>query len=994
MYKVIYHHSVFITIYIIIFLLGVYCYSKLKIQLTPETSPSNIYITISDPGSKSNLIEKQVTKPIEEILSNIDGLKSIVTFSEHGKSKIDLSIRSDKNINNSINEVRDIISKNKSLLPKSIKEPIISKDNFSDKPLIYVSIKSSDNKSISDSLISDIKQKLKYVEGHSKLSISGNKNKALYINILLDKFIKYDISLDKLLNQISLANLELAGGKNRNNYTNEQMSFDKITKSVNDFENITINNLGLKLGNISKIELSDQPEMSYSYVDGKKVLLLGFFAKSTINPVDYYNNIKLFLKNYTKNNPDIKFKIIIDNTKDISKSFNSTAYTIVETIISVSFIIFIVIGKLRYALIVLLTIPISLAGCFITLYLCNYTINNITMMAIILAIGLAVDDSIIVIEKSVFYYDEKKLSALKSIFKAILELFTPVLTLMLILIVIYIPSFFIYGDVGKILQEFSVTIISCLIISFLVSFTLTPSLFLKLAIKTKKNNVNQFVDKLFKDIIKIYILTLINFLRNIKFFLFLSIILIMAGFYIAFTKINVEIEPFEKKDLIVLQNTFSPNSNLNYIHYYMYKIFNILSRNKNIDSSIVIEESPQSMMWFNLKDRLKSEETLRDINKELSHITVGGQVSTKINQSKNVNNISGKYKLHFYIANPKSIKTLHTTTSFMSEKMNKVFEDFHIITPSTSQDISIICDDKKLSKYGFTQKDFADKLDIFLNHRKLDTFEKDNSVYDILIRLDDSFSNDFSQIESINIKTSHKETKYILFRDVCKITKTNLPSYIFRFNQQFAVEGYVITKPNISLSEAIDFIERLNNEVNNGSSIFYSAETQNLIDLSKFYPLFIFISILGLYLLIYAKFNNILLPLIVLGSIPVCISFSFLPLYYINGTLNIYTTLALVTLIGLMAKHNILLCTSIYKYSKTRSSLIRSIISGSKLRIRAILITSTAITISLVSLLFDNSNYSNSRFQLSIFLLSGILIGSFITVYITPALYYLIFRKK
>ena len=245
------------------------------------------------------------------------------------------------------------------------------------------------------------------------------------------------------------------------------------------------------------------------------------------------------------------------------KAFDNTTHSLIETIILVSVIVYLLIGSgsLRYSSITILAIPVSLSCSFIALYLFGYTINNVTMLAMVLAIGLVVDDSIVIIENAEHYYNKNN-NALESISKSISNLFVSVLVLMLTLVVIYIPCIFMQGEIGRILQEFALTIVSSMLILFLVAFTLTPVLFLKLAKRFGNNFVIKVINTLFKIITKLYVKTLIKAIRKPLLFILMIFLITFFGFYFAKTKLRIEVEPFEKKDMIIIENTFSPNTSL------------------------------------------------------------------------------------------------------------------------------------------------------------------------------------------------------------------------------------------------------------------------------------------------------------------------------------------------------------------------------------------------------------------------------------------------
>ncbi|WP_341751300.1 efflux RND transporter permease subunit [Candidatus Tisiphia endosymbiont of Piscicola geometra] len=980
------HSSFFIVINIVVVLFGIYSYLQLKIQLLPNIPVSNIYISIINPNVKPDLIEKYTTKPFEEVFSHIDGLKSIIAISQLGESKITLSIAKKVPIEQAINQVRDLILKNKALLPEGAKEPIISTESFSVLPMMYIAVSSKNNVSATADDIELIKKKLKYVDGVANTSSFGVTEKVINIDIDPEKIAKYYIPLDSILASLTLQNSDFSGGKLSNQYKTEYISFDTAINKLSDFGEINLesNNVAVKLKNIASITISDKELLSLAYFGMDKIVLLGIFAKSDANPIDVSKSVKHFLEHYEKANPQFIFQVIIDDSQDILQAFQEVRKTLLESVLLVSVIVLLIMGSLRYSIIAICAIPVSLAACFVMLYLCGFTLNAITMLAMVLAIGLVVDDSIVVIENAEHYYRKNK-DALTSILQAIYSLFLSVLILMFTLVVIYVPILFIKGEVGKILQEFALSVIACLVMSFIVAFTLTPILFLKLANNTHESKFVQIVNKTLDMITYKYQESLFFIIRHAKVFLSLVAIVVAAGTYVAVNNMKIEIEPFEKKDMLILTNTFMVNTNLSYIHHYMEKITKIIKDNDNVKYTLSIEESPRSTIWLILKDKAKAVQTLHEIEAKLAKIAVGGDISVKFAQGKNAGSAKGNVELSFYVNNQSSMENAWQAVHFIQNNSKDLFTNVIAIEASPVQDYKIWCNQDKLFKYGLSQKDISSTLDILFNARKIGNFKHYDNTYDVIAKSDPKFGKTLSNIQNMFITTQKNGENLIQLKDICDINRVNTVNQIMRYNEQYSIEVIATAKHGIKLQDAVHFINQLNSKLPNDSDISYSEQTQILIDSTSSFTVLILLSVLGLYLLMFARFNDSILSLFILvGGIPAALSVALLSLYFSQGGLNIYTQISLITLAGLMTKHSVLLCSAMHQKGQRT---LKTIVTAATSRIRAILITSLAMSIGLLSLFFDNGNYANSRFQMAIVLVIGIVIGSILTLYVTPLLY-------
>lgn len=991
--KLLEHSSIFMVINIVVVLLGIYAYLQLKIQLLPNIPASNIYISIINPNVRPDLIEKYITKPFEEVFSHVDGLESILAVSQLGESKITLSIAKKVPIEQAINQVRDLILKNKALLPEGAKDPIISTESFSALPMMYIAVGSNNNLLVTAEDIETIKKKLKYVDGVANSSGFGVTEKVVNIDIDPEKIAKYYIPLDSVLASLTLQNTDFSGGKLSNQYKTEYISFDTTINKLSDFGDINLesNNVAIKLKNIASITLSDKEALSFAYFGTNKIVLLGIFAKSDANPVDVSKNVKHFLEYYEKANPHFTFQVVIDDSQDILQAFQEVKKTLIESVLLVSVIVLLLMGSVRYSIIAICAIPVSMAACLVMLYLCGFTLNSITMLAMVLAIGLVVDDSIVVIENAEHYYQKNK-NALTSILQAIYGLFLSVLILMLTLVVIYIPILFIKGEVGKILQEFSLSIIACLVMSFIVAFTLTPILFLKLANNTHESKFAQIVNKTLDMITDKYKSSLFFIIRYARVFLFLVTIVVAAGTYVASNSMKIEIEPFEKKDMIILTNIFMPNTNLSYIHRYMEKITKIVNSSDNIKYTLNIEESPRSTIWIILKDKTKAVQTLHEIEAKLARIAVGGDVSVKFAQGKNTGSAKGNVELSFYVNNHSSMENAWQDVHFIQANSQNLFTSVIAIATSLVQDYKIWCNQDKLFKYGLSQKDISNTLDILFNARKIGNFKNYDNTYDVVAKSDPKFGKMLSNIQNMFITTQKNGENLIQLKDICDIDRVNTVNQIMRYNEQYSIEVIATAKHGVKLQDAVHSIDQLNSKLPSDSDISYSEQTKMLIDSTSSFTLLILVSVFGLYLLMFARFNDLMLSFIILiGGIPAALSIALLSLYFTQGGLNIYTQISLITLAGLMTKHSVLLCSAMHQKGQGG---IKSIVTGATSRIRAILITSLAMSIGLLSLFFDSGNYANSRFQMAMVLVTGIAVGSILTLYVTPLLYISFYRIR
>ena len=989
--KIVKHSSIFVVTNLVIIIIGIYSYFNLKIQLLPQLPPSKIYVSISYPGVKADLVEKQITKPFEEVFSNVEGLSSIISSSEIGESRITLAIKPGFSITNAINQIRDLILKNKSVLPEGALDPIVSMESFSSQNMMYISVNTKNNNKVSSHEITSIRNKLKYVEGVASSSVFGLPEKAVYIELYPDKISKYYIPLDGILASLTLGNSEFSGGKISNQYKTEYISFNSNVKNIKDFNNINLesNKLPIKLKSIADVSLKEKEKRNKAYLGNKEVLLIGITPKTTANPVDVSKNITTFFDNYEKKQSNLTFKIIIDDSRDILQAFYETNKTLIEAILLVSAIIFLLMGSLKFSFIAILAIPVSLSGCLIMLLLSGYSINTITMLAMVLSIGLVVDDSIVVIEEAEKHYHKSK-NNLESIITAMKSLFLSVLILMLTLVVIYIPVIFIKGEIGKIMQEFALTVTSCLIMSFVVAFTLTPVMFYKLVKNPSSTKFSRKITDLMNWVTIKYKKSLIYIFKYYKIFLFVIFIITSIGMYVGIKKISFNIEPFEQKDIILVTNTFQPNTNLTHIDYYMNKIVNSIKNNNNIKYILRIDESPRSTIWLILKNRTIAKKTLNEVNDAFSKIAAGGDLSAKIDQSKNAGSSDGTHSIMFYISNPNSMSDVWNAAQYLQERSHHLFSDFVTISASPIQDFNISCNNDKLFKYGLNQKNISDILDALLNSRKIGTFKQGANNYDVIVKSKGTYIEGLHNISNMEFTTQKKGDNIIKLKDICKINRVGSFNQILRYNEQYAIEAEATTKKGIKLKSAINLLDQLNKELQNDSTISYTDQTLTLIESESFFIKLIAMGIIGLYLLMFARFNMLSMPLVILSAIPPSISVSLISLYLSKGSLNIYTEISILTLAGLITKHSVLICSAIK--SKNTLDGIRNIISGTTSRIRAILITSSAMSIGLISLFFDTGNYANSRFQMAVVLVSGIVLGSIIVVYVVPVMFFLVMK--
>lgn len=485
-----------------------------------------------------------------------------------------------------------------------------------------------------------------------------------------------------------------------------------------------------------------------------------------------------------------------------------------------------------------------------------------------------------------------------------------------------------------------------------------------------------------------YTSSLFFIIRNIKTFLFLVVIVTLSGMYIAVNKIKIEVEPFETTDTIIITNIFATNTNLSYIHHYMEKITKIIKDDDNIKYILRIEESPRAIIYVILKDKSKALLTFNNIESKLKKVAVAGDLSVKFAQSKNAGSVTGNIELNFYVNNQSSMKNNWEAIHFIRENSKNLFSNVIAIAPSLVQDYKFLCDQDKLFQYGLTQRDISDTLDILFNARKISNFKHYDNIYDVIARSDIKFGQMLRNVQNMLISVPKNSESIIQLKDICMITKVNTVSQILRYNEQYSIEVIATAKAGIKLQEAVNFLDQLSSKLPNDTNIIYTDQTQMLIDSTSSFTILITIAVLGLYLLMFGRFNNLVISLIILvGGIPAALSVAMLSLYFTQGGLNIYTEISLITLAGLITKHSVLLCSAIYQKQQEGEMYLKAIIAGSVSRIRAILITSLAMSIGLLSLFFDTGNYSNSRFQMAMVLVTGIVAGSILTVYIVPCFY-------
>ena len=992
-----------VSISLLIIILGLQAISKLAVREYPKMTTTVITVTTAYPGADANLIQAFVTSKIEEAVAQADNVDYMSSSSRPSSSSITVKMKLNTDPNAALADVLAKVNSVRSELPSGIEDPTVT-SSTGGSVIMYISFRSNtlDASQVTDYIQRVVKPQFFTVEGVASVDIYGASEYALRIWLDPQKMAAQNLSATQVMSALSSNNVQTAAGNDNGFYVVYKNKVDTTTKSVEELGNLIVSSDGdklVRLRDVADVELNKSSDNARAVANGSDSVVLAVNPTSSANPLTVAEKILPLYESIKNNLPDaIQTDILYDRTVAINNSIDEVVKTIIEATIIVLVVITMFIGSFRAILIPVITIPISLIGVIMMLQTLDFSINLMTLLALILAIGLVVDDAIVVLENV-----DRHIKLGETPFRAAIigtrEIAVPVISMTIALIAVYSPMALMGGITGTLFKEFALTLAGAVFISGIVALTLSPMMTSKLLKgHDKPSKLEERVNRTLTKINNAYTYVLGLVMANRKCMLVFAAA-IFATLPVLFNSLSSELTPTEDKGAFLAIGSAPSNVNVDYVQAAMAPYQKILTDTDEVQFAMTISGVPSTNQSLNVvtlkdwKDRSRSQaEVLQELNnkaKAIPEVSVSGFAFPEIETGEQGPPIG------FVISTSKGYEDLANVAGKFLEAMQKsgkfVYSSLDLKFDTAQMHIKI--DREKAGTYGITMKQISATLGSFLSAATVERVDIDGRAYKIIsqVKREDRLSPQSWD----NYYVSAANGTSVPLSSLVSMTLEPQPSSLPRFSQLNSAVISAVPMPGSSIGDAIQWLEDSSKELlPQGYNYDFKGEARQLVQEGNALAVTFVLAVVIIFLVLAIQFESIRDPMVIMISVPLAISGALLALNAFGfvgkagATLNIYSQVGLITLVGLITKHGILMC-EVAKEEQLNhgKNRIEAITEAAKVRLRPILMTTAAMIAGLVPLLYATGAGAVSRFSMGIVIVSGLAVGTLFTLFVLPVIY-------
>ena len=992
-----------VSISLLIIILGLQAISKLAVREYPKMTTTVIQVSTVYPGADANLIQAFVTSKIEEAVAQADNVDYMSSSSRPSSSSITVKMKLNTDPNAALADVLAKVNSVRSELPSGIEDPTVT-SSTGGSGIMYISFRSNklDASQVTDYIQRVVKPQFFTVEGVASVDIFGASEYALRIWLDPQKMAAQNLSATQVMSALSSNNVQTAAGNDNGFYVVYKNKVDTTTKSVDELSKLIVYSNGdklVRLRDIADIELNKSSDNARAVANGSDSVVLAVNPTSSANPLTVAEKILPLYESIKNNLPDaIQTDILYDRTVAINNSIEEVVKTIIEATIIVLVVITMFIGSFRAILIPVITIPISLIGVIMMLQTLDFSINLMTLLALILAIGLVVDDAIVVLENV-----DRHIKLGETPFRAAIigtrEIAVPVISMTIALIAVYSPMALMGGITGTLFKEFALTLAGAVFISGIVALTLSPMMTSKLLKgHDKPSKLEERVNRTLTKINNAYTYVLGLVMANRKCMLVFAAA-IFATLPVLFNSLSSELTPTEDKGAFLAIGSAPSNVNVDYVQAAMAPYQKMLTDTDEVQFAMSISGVPSTNQSLNVvtlkdwKDRSRNQaQVLAELNakaKGIPEVSVSGFAFPEIETGEQGTPIG------FVISTSKGYEDLANVAGKFLEAMQKsgkfVYSSLDLKFDTAQMHIKI--DREKAGTYGITMKQISATLGSFLSAATVERVDIDGRAYKIIsqVKREDRLSPQSWD----NYYVSAANGTSVPLSSLVSMTLEPQPSSLPRFSQLNSAVISAVPMPGSSIGDAIQWLKDSSKELlPQGYNYDFKGEARQLVQEGNALAVTFVLAVVIIFLVLAIQFESIRDPMVIMISVPLAISGALLALNAFGfvgkagATLNIYSQVGLITLVGLITKHGILMC-EVAKEEQLNhgKNRIEAITEAAKVRLRPILMTTAAMIAGLVPLLYATGAGAVSRFSMGIVIVSGLAVGTLFTLFVLPVIY-------
>jgi multidrug efflux pump len=989
---------------LIVVLIGIVSYSRLTVREYPNIDEPTVSVRTEYPGASPEIIETQVTQVLESSIAGIEGIEMMVSSSQPERSQITVRFRLSVNPDVAASDVRDRVARVRNKMPAEIEEPVIAKVEADAQAIIYIAFTSNRHKPLEISDYADryVRDRLQNIPGVAEVRIFGERRYAMRIWLDRARLAAYDLTVVDIENALRQQNAEVPSGR----IESVDREFTVLSRTglvtPQQFERIVVKDasgFSVRLSDVAKVVLGPEDERRITRFNGESAVILGIVKQATANPLDVSRALRAMIPNLTGDLPEgMKATIAYDKSIFIDRSIAAVYTTIAEAVGLVVIFVFLFLRTVRATLIPLVTIPVSLIGSFALMNMMGFSVNTLTLLAMVLSIGLVVDDAIVVLE-NIHRHIEEGMIPFKAAIVGIHEISSAVVAMTLTLAAVYAPVAFAPGRTGKLFTEFALTLAGAVLVSGFVALTLSPMMCSRmLRIHEQHGRLYNFFERGFLGLTRGYRSLLVATLRLRPVIIAIAVTAAGASYFLL-ANLKSELAPIEDRGVLFTAGLAPEGSTIDFTSRYVGDFETMLKQIPEVQHSFVIVGSravnelisfSQLTPW---EQRSRTQMRVLDaMRPELASVT---GVRAFGNNPGSFGQSARNKPIEFVIQTSESYQKLQEYVDKLLAEASSypglinLDSDLRLNKPQ----IEVLVDRERVADTGAGVLTVGRTLETMLGGRQVTRFNQNGEQYNVIVQVAHDDRRTPADLDDIYVRGNNGAM--IQLSNLVSVRETVAPKELNRFNQfrSATITGNIA--PGYSLGEGLSFLETAANRILPSAARFdFAGESREFKEAGSSL-LFVFVLALGfIFLVLAAQFESFVDPLIIMLTVPLSITGALMALNLTGGTLNIYSQIGLVTLIGLISKHGILIVEFSNKLQREGVSARDAVIEASVLRLRPILMTTSAMVAGALPLAVAGGAGAESRQEIGWVVVGGMTFGTLLTLFVVPTAYTLLARTR
>ncbi|MFM6992037.1 MAG: efflux RND transporter permease subunit [Rhodoferax sp.] len=988
---------------LLILLVGMVSFNRLSVREYPKIDEPVVSITTVFTGASSEVVEGQVSKILEDSISGIEGVDVITSTSRPERSLITVRFALTRNADAAAADVRDKVTRVRQRLPQGIDEPVIAKVEADAFPVIFLAINSDMHSPLQLSEMANllVKPILATATGVADVIIPGERKFSMRIWVDPDKLAAYKLTIQDLEDALRRSNLEVPAGRIESRTREFNVTAATDLQRPNEFSQVvirTVNGLPVRIADVARVQIGPAEERSSVRLNGRDAIGIGVVRQATANPLELSESVRGMLGRITRDLPaGVQIEVANDNSVFIDRSIKAVYQTIAEAVVLVALVIFVFLRTLRASIIPLVTIPVSLVGAFALMALAGFSVNSLTLLALVLAIGLVVDDAIVMLE-NIYRHIEEGMSPFQAALKGSREVAFAIVAMTMTLVAVYAPLAFAPGRTGRLFTEFALALAGAVVVSGIVALTLSPMMSSILLRHNPNPNVfDRGMERALQALTRGYSAVLSWTLRHRW-----LVVLVMLGSGIVswqvLGQIKRELSPIEDRGVVVAQINAPDGATLEYTNRYARGIERMGESFPEFDRIFGNIGNPtvaQGNVFFRTTPWEERKKTTMEMARELTPRVAGmsGVTAFPITPPSLGQGFTQR-PLNYVIITSDSYGNLAQIVRAFQEEMGKnpglvqVDTDLRLNKP----EIKLEVDRERAADMGVPVENIARAVETMLGGRKVTRYKKEAEQYDVIVQTTATGRDTPDDIEKIFVRGRNEAM--IPLSALVRTREIVVPRELNHFAQRRSATITANLAANYSLGEALDFMDVTAKKVMKpGYATDLNGISREFRNSADSLTLVFILALFFIFLVLAAQFESFVDPFVILLSVPLSMAGALMALQWSGGTLNVFSQIGLITLVGLITKHGILIVEFATQLREDGMEMLAAIKQSAAQRLRPIMMTTGAMVLGAVPLAIATGAGAESRRQIGWVIVGGMSLGTLLTIFVVPTMYTLLARK-